>query len=142
MNAELRSLHRGALQRRARQRVDLFDDMRAVKIARGHGLAQREIADLLVTSQDIVHRLLKAVERRGGDLTPDPAELIMRAFAYDSPRGALLNQLKAYPYDFGKNAPSPYEGRLPGTWDQIVVAFAQEMLSREEFDELKNAVGR
>ncbi|MHA7295187.1 hypothetical protein [Arthrobacter sp. HLT1-21] len=86
MNAELRSLHRGALQRRARQRIDLFDEMRAVKIPKGHGLVQREIADLLVISQDKVHRLLKAVERRGDDLTPDPAELILQVFVYDSPR--------------------------------------------------------
>lgn len=142
MDTKLQELQHHAMQRQARQRLDLLADMRAVKEARDSVLPQREIAEVLVTSQSKVHRLLKAIERRGDNLDPDPAELILRAFANDDTRGELLEQLKTYPYDYGEDAPYPHEGRLPGTWDQVVVAYAQKLISKDEFDEVRAAVGR
>lgn len=142
MDSNLRAIQREALQRQARQRVDRLDELRAVKNAADRDLTQRDIAELLATSQAKVHRLLKALERTGGDLSVDPEELILRAFVYDADRAKLVDDLKGFRFTFGEEAPFPHEGRLPGTWDQVVAAFAQGLLSEEEFDEVRLAVGR
>lgn len=142
MDQDLQSIHRQALQRQARQRVDRLDELRAAKNAADRNLTQREIADLLATSQTQVHRLLQALERRGGTIEQDPEEIILRTFAYDSSRDEMVKALKVFPYTFGEEAPYPQEGRLPGTWDQVVTAYAQGMLGEDEFDEVSAAVGR
>lgn len=142
MDPDLRAIHREALQRQARQRVDRLDELRAAKNASNRNLTQREIAELLATSQAKVHRLLQALERRGGDLSVDPEELILRAFVYDADRSKLVAELKASVYTFGEEAPYPHEGRLPGSWDQVVAARAQGLLTKEEFDQVRMAIGR
>ncbi len=142
MDSSLQAMHREALQRQARQRVDLLDELRAVRNAADRHLTQRDIADLLATSQAKVHRMLKAIERRNGDLALDPEEIILRAFAYDTPREKLLADLKVVGYTFGEEAPYPHDGRLPGTWDQVVAAFAQGLLDETEFSEVRAAIGR
>ncbi|MFJ4027894.1 hypothetical protein ACIPWF_11100 [Paenarthrobacter sp. NPDC089989] len=87
--------------------------------------------------------MLKAIERRPEVLSADePEELILRAFAYDTPRAELLQKLKSLTYTDGEDAPYPHEGRLPGTWDQVVGAFAQDLLNESEFNEVRAAVGR
>ncbi|XAZ31927.1 hypothetical protein AAHB34_03085 [Paenarthrobacter ureafaciens] len=104
---------------------------------------QRDIAEVLVTSQAKVHRMLKAIERRPDILSSDqPEELILRAFAYDTPRRDLIEKLKSISYTDGEEAPYPDEGRIPGTWDQVVGAHAQELLTESEFNEVRAAVGR
>ncbi|MCF3138209.1 MULTISPECIES: hypothetical protein [Micrococcaceae] len=142
MDSNLAAMHHEALQRQARQRVDLLDELRAVRNVANRNFNQRDIAEILVTSQAKVHRLLKAIERRGGDLSPDPEEVILRAFAYDTSRDKLVADLKAFAYSFGEDAPYPNEGRVPGTWDQVVVAVAQGLLSETEFQEVRAAIGR
>jgi len=143
MDSDLAALHRGALQRQARQRVDLLDELRAVHNASARGMNQRQIADILVTSQAKVHRMLKAIERRPGILSAEePEELILRAFAYDTPRRELLEKLKSISYTDGEDAPYPHEGRISGTWDQVVAAFGQELLDEAEINEVRMAVGR
>ncbi|WP_144661402.1 hypothetical protein [Paenarthrobacter nicotinovorans] len=143
MDNDLAALHRGALQRQARQRVDLLDELRAVHNASSRGMNQREIAEVLVTSQAKVHRMLKAIERRPDVLSAGaPEEIILRAFAYDTPRLELLERLKSLSYTDGEDAPYPHEGRIPGTWDQVVGAFAQDLLTEREFNEVRAAVGR
>ncbi|WP_284976798.1 hypothetical protein [Arthrobacter sp. efr-133-TYG-104] len=143
MDNDIAALHRGALQRQARQRVDLLDELRAVHNASARGMNQRDIADVLVTSQAKVHRMLKAIERRPDVLSANqPEELILRAFAYDTPREVLLEKLKSMDYTDGEDAPYPHEGRIPGTWDQVVGAFAQELMDESEFNEVRAAVGR
>lgn len=142
MDSSLEALHHQALQRQARQRVDLLDELRAVQNAANRNYSQREIADILATSQAKVHRMLKAIERRKGDLALDPEEVILRAFAYDTPRKKLVADLKAFSYTFGEEAPYPHEGRLSGTWDQVVAAVAQGLLSEAEFNEVRAAIGR
>ncbi|WP_035770232.1 hypothetical protein [Arthrobacter castelli] len=142
MDHELGTIHRGALQRQARQRVDRIDDLRAAKNASDRGLNQRDIAELLATSQAKVHRMLKTIERRSGNLEQDPEELILRVFAYDTDRRELVEILKAFPYTFGESAPYPHEGRTPGTWDQVVAAYAQDLLTKDEFNKVRAAIGR
>lgn len=142
MDGSLKAIRREALQRQARQRIDRIDELRAAKNAADSNLTQREIAELLATSQAKVHRLLKALEPMNGDLSADPEELLLRAFVYDSDRIKLVADLKDLSYSFGQEAPYPHEGRLPGTWDQVVAGFAQGMLNKEEFNEVRLVVGR
>ncbi|MDJ0358580.1 hypothetical protein [Paenarthrobacter sp. PH39-S1] len=142
MDNDLSAMHRQALQRQARARVDLLDELRAVQNASRRGLTQRETADILATSQAKVNRMLKAIERRNADLAPDPEEMILRAFAYNTPRQKLIAELKAFPYTFGQDAPYPHEGRLPGTWDRVVTALAQGLIDESEFNEVRSAIGR
>lgn len=142
METDLHTIRHQAHQRQARLLVDQLDELRAAKYASDRGLTQRQIAELLHTSQPKVHRLLKALERRNGSLEVDPEELILRAFAYDTSREDLLRVLKTMTYTFGEDAPCPHEGRLPGTWDQVVNSFAKGLLEQEEFDELRHALRR
>lgn len=142
MDPNLQALHHQALQRQARKLVDDFDELKAAQNAARRGLSQRDIADLLETSQAKVHRLLKAVERRGGNLEAGPEEIALRAFAYDTSRSDLVQTLKKFPYTDAQDAPYPHEGRIPGTWDQVVTAWAKGLLSDEEFEEIKGAIDR
>ncbi|WP_423185127.1 hypothetical protein [Arthrobacter sp. NyZ413] len=107
MDNNLKAIHKEALQSQARQRVDLIDEMRTAKNAADRKLPQRDIAGLLATSQAKVHRLLKALDPRGGLVDKDPEEMILRAFAYDSSGKTLVDDLKALSYTFGKSAPCP-----------------------------------
>ncbi|MEV4991619.1 hypothetical protein [Pseudarthrobacter sp. LMD1-1-1.1] len=142
MDSSLAAMHHQALQRQARQRVDLLDELRAVQNVARRGFNQRDIAEILVTSQPKVHRMLKAIERRNGNLDLDPEEVILRAFAYDTSREKLVADLKAFTYSFGEDAPYPHEGRVPGTWDQVVAAVAQGFLTEAEFNMVRAGIGR
>ena len=139
---DLRQLHHEALQRHARARVDDIDELRAAKQAADRGLPQRDIAELLATSQPRVHRMLKALERGGGEVPVTPEEVILRAVAYDTDRADMVEELTRFVYTFVEDAPYPFEGRMPGTWDQVVKALATEMITREEFEKIRSAVGR
>jgi hypothetical protein len=141
MDAQLGAIHHDALQRAARRRIDVVDDMRAAKQAEERGLNQREIADILVTSQARVSRLLKSVADRPQLSDQDPEELILRAFAYDQDRRTLLEKLKKYSYSDGRVGPNQ-DGYIRGSWDQVVLGFAKDLLSQEEFEEIRTAVGR
>ena len=71
-----------------------------------------------------------------------PEELILEAFVEETPRSELLAQLKEFPYTFATEAPYPHEGRTPGTWDQVVAAYVQELLSEDEFVKVSEAIER
>lgn len=140
LSPDMRQLHHEAMQRQARKRLDELEDMRAAVRAESRGLTQREIADVLVTSQPRVHRLLRAAARRE-DLTKKmPEELILQALVHETSRSELLDELKRFPYSFADDAPYPHEGRIPGTWDQVVAAYIQELLSENEFLEVTEAI--
>lgn len=142
MSPDMHQLHHEALQRQARKRLDELEDMRAAAQAEARGFTQRQIADLLVTSQPRVHRLLKAASHRSEVMQRMPEEMILEAFVHETSRIRLLEELKQFSYTYGEYAPYPYEGRVPGTWDQVVAAFMHELLSQEEFEEVRAAIGR
>ena len=142
LDPELKALHLEALKRQARKLVDDLDELSAAKQARDRGLNQRSIAELLGTNQAKVHRLLKAIERRSGDLSPGPEEILLRACVEGRDRAAVLEELKSFHYTDGQDAPYPSEGRIPGAWDQVVASFAKGLLQKAEFDEISTAVGR
>lgn len=128
------------LRRRARQRVARFDELRAARGFLHRGLTPRDVADLLSISEAQAGRLLRAAARRSSSREPEPEEMILRAFVDRLDCRRLVEALKAFPYTFGEEAPPPHEGRLPGTWDQVVAAHAQELLSRDEFDEIRTTI--
>lgn len=142
MDASLAAMHREAQQRRARRLVDDIDDLRSVQNATKRNLTQREIAELLETSQPKVHRLLKAIERKGGDLKKGPEEIALRAFAYDTDRSILVKELSELQYTFGEAAPYPHEGRTSGSWDQLLNALAKDLITKDEFEQIRAFVGR
>jgi hypothetical protein len=130
------------LRRQARQRLARFDELRAATDFLHRGLTQRDVADLLSISEAQARRLLTAAARHGPILQPEPEEIILRAFAYGTDRTELIQTLKTFPYTFGEDAPDSREGRLPGTWDQVIAARAQGLLSRDEFAQISAALGR
>jgi hypothetical protein len=130
------------LRRQARHRLQLLDQLRAAGDILDRGLSRQDVADLLSISDAQAHRLLKAAQRRGATREPEPAEIILRAFAYGTDRAELIETLKAFPYTFGQDAPDSRQDRLPGTWDQVVSAHAQGLLSRDEFAQISAAIGR
>lgn len=142
LSPDMQQLHHEALQRRARQRLDDLADMRAVLQAKASGKSQREIAEIVATSQPRVHRLLRAAEQREDVHEKLPEELILEAFVEETPRDELLDKLKNFPYTFATDAPHPHEGRIPGTWDQVVSGYVQELLTKDEFVEVSEAIGR
>lgn len=140
LKTDLEQQRQAALRRRARRRLDDLAEIRAVVAAEGHGLGQKEIADLLFMSESAVRRLQRVVEHSPSVLNETPKELILRACVEQTPRSGLVEQLKTYTYTFGEEAPLPHEGRIPGTWDQVVVAFLEHFLSEEEFFEVRDAI--
>lgn len=124
--------------RRARERLDQIEEMRAADELNKLGKSQREIADLLITTQPRVGRLLRGAETLGD--APTPEELILRATVEDTPRDLLVRGLCAYGYTFTEYAPAPHEGSVPGTWSQISAAHRLGLLSDVEYDDVRAAV--
>jgi len=63
--------------------------------------------------------------------------MVLRALICGTGRAQLLRILID-----GQDAVFPHEGRILGTWDQVVLAFAKGFLNPEEFEEITRAVGR
>lgn len=124
--------------RRARERLDQIGEMRAADELYKLGKSQREIADLLITTQPRVDRLLRGAHALGD--APTPEERILRATVEDSPRDLLVRELRAYDYTFTEYAPSPHEGSVPGSWSQVSMAHRLRLLSDEEYENVRAAV--
>lgn len=131
--------HRAQI-RRAHERLNQFDEMRDAHELNRLGKNQREIADLLLTTQPRVGRLLRGAQALGD--TPTPEELILRATVDDTPSDVLIKQLCGYQYTFTEFAPYPHEGSTPGTWTQVSTAHQLRLLSGEEYENVRSAVRR
>lgn len=135
----LKLLGREARQRRARRALDRIADLRAVAAVAAAGKTPLDIATLLHMSEARVRRAIDSLGRRGGNVDVEPRERILLAFVDDSSRTELICTLRGLTYTRGVNAPPPHEGRIKGTWDQIIEAYAQGMLTDPEFTELLNS---
>ncbi len=124
--------------RRAHERLLRIDDMRAASHLKRSGMNQREIADVLSTTQPRVGRLLRGANALGE--APSPEEIILRATVDGTPRGKLLKQLRGLDYTFTQFAPYPHEGSVPGTWTQVSTAHQLGLLSDEEYESVSAAV--
>jgi len=124
--------------RRALERLLRIDDMRAASQLKRSGMNQREIADVLSTTQPRVGRLLRGASVLGD--APSPEEVILRAAVDGTPRGKLVKQLRGLDYTFTQFAPYPHEGSVPGTWTQVSTAHQLGLLSDEEYESVSSAV--
>lgn len=124
--------------RRARERLDQIEEMRAADELNKLGKSQREIADVLLTTQPRVGRLLRGAQALGEG--PTPEELILRATIEDTPRDLLIRQLLTHDYTFTEYAPYPHEGSVAGTWSQVTTAHQLKLLSDEEYENVRAAV--
>lgn len=123
--------------RRAHERLLRIEDMRAASHLKRSGMSQREIADVLSTTQPQVGRLLRGASALGD--APSPEEIILRATVHGTPRAKLLKQLRGLNYTFTQFAPYPHEG-VPGTWTQVSTAHQLGLLSDEEYESVSSAV--
>jgi hypothetical protein len=124
--------------RQARERLGLLDEMRDAQQLALAGKSQREIADILNTTQPRVGRILRGA--RGLREAETPEEIILRAAVDDTHRDVLVAQLSSYPYTFTEFAPFPNDGSVPGTWTQVSAAHLLELLSDEEYESVCAAV--
>lgn len=129
--------HRAQI-RQARERLDLIEEMRDANRLKLAGKSQREIADILNTTQPRVGRVLRGARVLGEAETPE--EIILRATVEATPRDALVKQLSRLHYTFTEFAPAPHEGSVPGTWTQVSAAHLLGLLSDEEYESVCAAV--
>jgi predicted XRE-type DNA-binding protein len=132
-----RIAHRARI-RQAEERLRLIGEMRDANQLKQAGKTQREIADILHTTQPRVHRMLRGVRALSDAETPE--EIILRATVDDTPRDVLVKQLSTFDYTFTKFAPYPHEGSVPGTWTQVGAAHLLGLLSDEEYESVSAAV--
>ncbi|NPC97245.1 hypothetical protein [Nocardioides sp. zg-DK7169] len=127
--------------RRARERLDRLEEMHdALRLSEHY--SQREIAEVLGTTQPRVHRMLKAMEGRSADVET-PEEIILRAIVADvdgPEREQMIQALIGYDYTFREYAPEPLEGAIEGTWDEVTHASMTGLLSEEEYERVRDAV--
>lgn len=124
--------------RRVRERLDLLDEMRDANRLKLEGKSQREIAEILNTTQPRVGRILRGAGALGKGDTPE--EIILRATVEATPRDVLVKQLSTFQYTFTEFAPAPHEGSVPGTWTQVSAAHLLGLLSDEEYESVCAAV--
>jgi predicted XRE-type DNA-binding protein len=124
--------------RQAQERLHRFDEMRNADELQQSGKTQREIADILGTTQPRVGRLLRGARALGDAQTPE--ELILRATIKRTSRKELVEQLSELDYTFTEFAPYPHEGSVPGTWTQVSTAHLLGLLNDEEYESVSSAV--
>jgi len=124
--------------RQAGQRLALIEEMRAANGLKQAGKTQRDIADILHTTQPRVHRMLRGARALGDAETPE--EIILRATIEHTARDVLVKQLTAFEYTFTEFAPPPHEGSVPGTWTQVSAAHLLGLLNDEEYENVCAAV--
>ena len=142
---EIEVIKHDALARRAGERLARIDDMKAASRLARAGRSQREIAEILHTTQPRVHRLLRAAQGRDAYATDDdltPEELILRAFADGWERETLIKKLSELAYQPREYAPEQFEGATPSGWHQVKDALQWGLLSQAEFEQVRAAVRR
>ncbi|MEX3646595.1 MULTISPECIES: hypothetical protein [Mycolicibacterium] len=132
-----RITHR-ALIRRAHERLNQIEEMHDAVQLHNLGKSQRDIADLLLTTQPRVGRLVRGARALGD--TPTPEELILRATVEATPRDDLIKELSAYEYTFTEYAAYPHDGSTPGTWTQVSAAHQLGLLSDPEYENVRSVV--
>ena len=128
-----------ALDRIARERLARIAERRDVAELSAAGKSQREIAEVLSTTQPRVGRIVKVIELLGDPFEETPEEIVMRAHVDGEDRGVLVKRLSAISYTGSEYAPYPSEGKAAGTWDQVRQAYFSGFLSEDEFDPIKSA---
>lgn len=136
---DVSAIQKRAETRRMKDRLARIEEMREAWQLADAGKTQREVADILQTTQPRVHRMLKAMEGRDPE-TPSPEEIILRAAVEGTPRADLVRRLAQFHYTFRQHAPEPFEGAVSGTWDEVRHAFVTGLLSEREFERVRDRV--
>lgn len=136
---DVAAIEKAATLRRAQERLARIEDMRDAQRLAEAGMAQRDIADLLHTTQPRVHRMLRAMEGRESEAVT-PEEIILRATVGDGSRAELVKRLSAVTYTLRQYAPAPFGGAISGSWDDVKHAFVSGLLTKREFERVRAAV--
>jgi hypothetical protein len=80
------------------------------------------------------------MSRRRGREPVTPREIILRANRDGTDRTELVRRLSEFSYSFTEYAPYPFEGSRPGTWNQVLAALANGLLSQDEYDQIESVV--
>lgn len=138
MTSTVEAIAHKAQVRQAQERLLLIDEMRDAHRLKQEGKTQRQIAEILRTTQPRVHRMLRGARALGDAETPE--EIILRATVDETSREVLVERLSTFDYTFTEFAPSPHEGSVPGTWTQVGAAHLLGLLSDEEYEDVRSAV--
>jgi DNA-binding MarR family transcriptional regulator len=136
---DIEAIHQAALTRRAQERLRHIDEMRDAFKLLADGCTQREVAEILDTTQPRVHRMLRALEARG-TIERTPEEIILRARVGELGREELVEDLRRLTYTFAKVAPKGSDGVISGTWDQVRQAARSGLLTKDEFERVRDEV--
>lgn len=88
-------------------------------------------------SQAHVSRTLKLVADHPEVLDTTPLEVGWRYATGQIGEDAMLEELKAWPYTFGRFHDNAWER---GTWDDVMLLVADRILTDEQYEELRAAV--
>lgn len=138
MTTVLERIAHKAQIRQAQERLNLLEEMRDADRLQLAGKSQREIAEILNTTQPRVGRILRGARALGQAETPE--EIILRATVAASPRAELIDRLSGLHYTYTEFAPAPHEGSVPGTWTQVGAAHLLGLLNDEEYESVCAAV--
>lgn len=136
---DVSAIQKRAEMRRMKDRLARIEEMREAWQLADAGKTQREVADILQTTQPRVHRMLKAMEDRDPE-AESPEEMILRASVEGTPRADLVRRLARIHYTFRQRAPEPFEGAVSGTWDEVRHALMAGLLSEGEFERVRDVV--
>jgi hypothetical protein len=136
---DVSAIEKRAAMRRVKDRLARIEEMREAQQLADAGKTQRDIADILQTTQPRVHRMLKAMEDRDAE-AESPEEIILLAAANGTPRPELVRRLTQFHYTFRQRAPQPFEGAVTGSWDEVRHAFVTGLLTEREFERVRDVV--
>lgn len=132
------AMERAAVRRLAQKQLLRIDEMRDAYRLHLGGMAQRDIAETLHTTQPRVHRMLKSIRPDADQETAE--EVILRAVVEGTDRNELVARLQRMTYTFTEYAPEPFDGSIPGTWNQVAAACLAGFLTREEYERVASVV--
>ncbi|WP_457180963.1 winged helix-turn-helix domain-containing protein [Mycobacteroides abscessus] len=124
----------------ARQRVGERELARKIyRASTYNGLSQRQISDLIRSSQATVQRLLRRAADDPSRLEVTPAEIIDRRTAGMITTTEMMDRLENWKYTFGSVVhigDVATDAYMTGDWDDIEMAFYRGQLTDEEFHKL------
>lgn len=127
--------HRAALRRVwAKKELVAIEEAELALTASRAGTTQRDIAALLGRSQSDVHRLLRKAKL---GLPSETWQVILRATAGGMSRGTMIGILRTGITRGSLEPGEQSDGYEPGSLDEIRAAFMEDLLTEQEYDEIR-----
>lgn len=125
-------------QLQARREVDRIDRDRLIVDALEEGMTQTEAAERFGISQATVHRTARRTDEIKAEREdPPPLEVITRYWAGQLTHEELMADLLARTYVEGHIPEGSYDAYVRGSWDQVEHAYLTRLLTREEFEQVR-----